>query len=324
MRKIFTLLTLAILWATDGAANIYVAGDFNDWDAASGSSEMQYFSDHAEKKFYFEAGKTYKFKIVDNGNWLGDKFGGTMRRGASTGWDFFKDGGQDTWFDTDIAGEYTFIYYWGDEGKGIVSLIYPARTQDITLTTVNTGYYAASYCPADYNVTVPEGVTVWRIGSTPTAEGNYTAYNVSKEHTGETVVLGNETGVLLISEEGDSFTFTETSETATELGDNNLRGAYEEVTSAGDYLAFFVATGTQKNYVAFAKVASGVTIPKGKAYMDAPTASSEVRIMFDGMTTGISSVEGAAHSTMHNLLGMPVNAGYRGIVIRDGKKFVNK
>ena len=323
MKKLFTLFALTILWATNGAAEIYVAGDFNEW-ARDSSSEMQYFSDHAEKKFYFEAGKTYCFKIVDNGKWLGDKWGGTMRRGASTGWDFFANGGQNTWFDTDIAGEYTFTYYWGAEGEGVVSLIYPARTQDLTLTEVNPGEYAASYCPADYNVTVPEGVTVWRLSSNAAADANYTAYNVNKEKSGETIVLGKDAGVLLTSKVGNSFTFTETSEEATELGTNELKGATEEVTSTGDYLAFYIGSEGTTQYVGFAKVKNGVKIPKGKAYMDAPSGGSEVRIMFDGTTTGIERVESAAQGMMVNLVGMPVSANYKGIVIRDGKKFVNR
>ena len=75
------------------------------------------------------------------------------------------------------------------------------------------------------------------------------------------------------------------------------------------------------------------TIAVGKAYLHldaAPAASRELSIVFEGETTGIANIEVDANeifdanAPMYNLAGQRVNKSYKGVVIVNGKKMLNK
>ena len=75
---------------------------------------------------------------------------------------------------------------------------------------------------------------------------------------------------------------------------------------------------------------SPMTIPAGKAYLDAAGGSpaKALRIVFDdGEATGIAApevAEKAENGVLYNTAGQQVTADFKGIVIKNGKKFLNK
>lgn len=93
------------------------------------------------------------------------------------------------------------------------------------------------------------------------------------------------------------------------------------------------ADGTQYGFTsksgtpAFAQVKSGQDIPAKKGYIVLKGASAaKYSICFDDEATGIHTIEAAsaANAAMYNLAGQRVDKAYKGIVIVNGKKYLNK
>ena len=93
------------------------------------------------------------------------------------------------------------------------------------------------------------------------------------------------------------------------------------------------ADGTQYGFTtkfgtpAFAQVQSGQDIPAKKGYIVLSGASAaKYAINFDGEATGIQTIEAApaTNADMYNLAGQRVDKSYKGIVIVNGKKYLNK
>ena len=77
------------------------------------------------------------------------------------------------------------------------------------------------------------------------------------------------------------------------------------------------------------------TLGAGKAYLQTNAAltanpGARLNIVFEGETTGISNVDVNANDNfdanapMYNLAGQRVNKSYKGVVIVNGKKYMNK
>ena len=93
------------------------------------------------------------------------------------------------------------------------------------------------------------------------------------------------------------------------------------------------ADGTQYGFTtkfgtpAFAQVQSGQDIPAKKGYIVLNGASpAKYSICFGDEATGIHTIEAtpAANGAMYNLAGQRVDKAYKGIVIVNGKKYLNK
>ena len=93
------------------------------------------------------------------------------------------------------------------------------------------------------------------------------------------------------------------------------------------------ADGTQYGFTskfgtpAFAQVKPGQDIPAKKGYIVLSGASAaKYSICFGDEATGIHTIEAAsaANGAMYNLAGQRVDKAYKGIVIVNGKKYLNK
>ena len=178
---------------------------------------------------------------------------------------------------------------------------------------INTESNLTSFCSTS-TVTVPEDVMVYIATS---ADNN----TVQLERV-DTKVIPAGTGVILYSAEAGTKTLTVGGTADASLYANNIFKAATSDVTAGDN-TYALVKGRQS----FAKVKAGVTIPAGKAYLEI-TAGSKLAINFGGETTGISKVAteqtAPENSAMYNLAGQRVSNSYKGIVIRNGKKFINK
>lgn len=180
-----------------------------------------------------------------------------------------------------------------------------------TLTTSAGGY--ATYS-ADYAVNYSElGLTAYTL---TIDEGNTTV--TAKAFTGVVPAGG---AVLVKGTANTTYTLTP----ATTEGDATF--ATDLQTGAT------TANGTQYGFTtkfdtpAFAKVKSGQDIPAKKGYIVLKGASAaKYAINFDGEATGIQTIEAAsaANAAMYNLAGERVDKAYKGIVIVNGKKYLNK
>ena len=82
---------------------------------------------------------------------------------------------------------------------------------------------------------------------------------------------------------------------------------------------------------AFAKVKTGVTIPKQKAYLEVTTeqAAKMLNLNFGGTSTGIIKInaenkDDTIDSPFYNVNGQRVSRYYKGVVIRKGKKIIQR
>lgn len=180
-----------------------------------------------------------------------------------------------------------------------------------TLTTSAKGY--ATYS-ADY------AVNYSKLG--------LTAYTLTVDETNKTVTAKAFTGVvpaggavLVKGDASKAYTLTP----ATTEGDATF--ATDLKTGAtkadGTQYGFTSKSGTP----AFAQVVSGQDIPAKKGYIVLKGASAaKYSICFDDEATGIHTIEAAsaANAAMYNLAGQRVDKAYKGIVIVNGKKYLNK
>lgn len=180
-----------------------------------------------------------------------------------------------------------------------------------TLTTSAKGY--ATYS-ADYAVNY--------------SELGLTAYTLTVDETNKTVTAKEFTGVVpaggAVLVKGDAskeYTLTP----ATTEGDANFTTDLKTGATKAD--------GTQYGFTskfgtpAFAQVASGQEIPAKKGYIVLSGASAaKYSICFGDEATGIQTIEAAsaANAAMYNLAGQRVDKAYKGIVIVNGKKYLNK
>lgn len=180
-----------------------------------------------------------------------------------------------------------------------------------TLTTSAGGY--ATYS-ADYAVNY--------------SDLGLTAYTLTVDETNKTVTAQAFMGVvpaggavLVKGDASKAYTLTP----ATTEGDATFATALlTGATKAdGTQYGFTSKSGTP----AFAQVQSGQDIPAKKGYIVLNGASAaKYSICFDDEATGIQTIEAAsaANAAMYNLAGQRVDKAYKGIVIVNGKKYLNK
>ena len=94
----------------------------------------------------------------------------------------------------------------------------------------------------------------------------------------------------------------------------------------------WVALATVNDLTAFYRVKKDSPIPAKRCYLEVKSTSSSNAAFYSlgtnfGETTGISSVENKvekADAPVYNLAGQLVGKDYKGLVIKNGKKFVIK
>lgn len=181
-----------------------------------------------------------------------------------------------------------------------------------TLTTSDKGY--ATYS-ADYAVNYSDlGLTAYTI---TIDEGNNSV--TAKEFMG---VVPAGKAVLVKGTPSKAYTLTPatTEGDATSFVTALQTGA---TTADGTQYGFTSKSGTP----AFAQVVSGQNIPAKKGYIVlSGSSAAKYAINFDGEATGIHTIEAtsAANGAMYNLAGQRVDKAYKGIVIVNGKKYLNK
>lgn len=134
--------------------------------------------------------------------------------------------------------------------------------------------------------------------------------------------------VLLKGTPNGSYKLT-TGEGAVAEFDTDLKVSDGSATSSDAVAVYGLAT--VKGQDGFYKAPIGTTIPATCAYLEVANSASSVKCFslgdHSGSTTGITSVKNEAagnNAPMYNLAGQLVGKGYKGIVIKNGKKIVLK
>lgn len=191
------------------------------------------------------------------------------------------------------------------------------------LTTEDTRYYSLYL---NYDAIIPEGIT---------------AYTAALSEDGNTVELTKVMGTVLKRNRGyivkgnakGTFTFAVSDIMGDETAGNELKGVTVD-TDAADIEAAnegktVVTLGLKDGVMGFRKPADG-KIEANKAYLltDTPLSpNSVIGIRDDGNTTGIGTVAALGsddNAPAFNLAGQRVGSGFKGIVLRNGKKVIRK
>ena len=204
------------------------------------------------------------------------------------------------------------LIYSGKSGINLYDIkVTPATSSDkVTITDAGFATFAASY-PVDYSANGLEAYAV------KYANGSLTYNKI------DGIVPAN-TAVLL-SGEAKEYTLAAAGGAATTV-DTDLKVADGE--TKGDGNIYCLANKTS-NGVGFYQVASTVTIPANKAYLEINAANSAkyYSIGIGGNTTGIQAIQQnsvKADGIMYSLSGQRVGKDYKGIVICNGKKMIKK
>ena len=185
----------------------------------------------------------------------------------------------------------------------------------ITKTLPDFGYATFSNSVA---VAVPEGITVY---TGVAQEGSIKLTAVE----GATVIPAN-TGVMIAGTPDADYDFIPTSETSDYDWSSNefiptSVEAKQTVTEEGYY-------GLSATELKFIKVGTGVTFSANKAYIKGYAASEAkaLGVTFGDDATVIENIEVTAtgNSAVYNLSGQKVDGNYKGIIIKNGKKYLNK
>lgn len=190
------------------------------------------------------------------------------------------------------------------------------KIKSVTPTTNGYATFACSY-PVNYR------------------ENGLKAYTIKVDEDNKKVAYTEFTGVvpagkavLVCGTEGQKYELTPATEKADAAFTTDLKVSDGTVKSDGTNFYGFT---TKDGVSGFVRVAKDVAVPLGKGYLrlTGNTAAAPVfySINIGGGTTGIGQVEvekATENGAIYNLAGQRVDASYKGVVIKNGKKYVNK
>lgn len=186
-----------------------------------------------------------------------------------------------------------------------------------SLTTAASGFatYAADFA-VDYKTAGLEAYAV-----------KVNADNSGVEYTECTGVVPAGKAVLVKGTPSTEYTLTPATEEAGEF-DTDLKASDGNVTITADNHDKIYAFGTNNGKSGFKHVKVGATIAAKKGYLELNDATNAKDFFaFDNSITGIDNATidiPEEEVPLFNLAGQRVAANYKGIVIKNGKKFVNK
>ena len=214
-------------------------------------------------------------------------------------------------------------YPWDMAGKITLFKGAPAVELKANKDPNGSEYYTTFYSSLEA-YTIPEGVKAYTATLDEGQDGVIHLNEVKDD------IIPAETAVVLISESGSYSAHASDyaiSETEEERG--ILKGIDVEIPVPDDNC--YVLSGTSKLGMGlYPWTGTGKTLAANKAYLQLTSASpaKAFTFVFDEETTSIHNSQFIIHNSendaMYNLNGVRVNDSYKGIVIKNGKKTLNK
>ena len=185
------------------------------------------------------------------------------------------------------------------------------KTVEVTVSSA--GY--ATYC-SDKDLVVPADETVFGAKS---KDDVVSLIPVDKDD----VIKAGE-GIIIKKIGGGTVTFNISKEAGVAIAENELKGTteYEKFTLESIYLL-----GVNDGNAAFMLNKGSYLLAPNKAYLSKPANAKQILYISEDTddATAINSVsENLSNAKMYNLNGIQVNKNYKGIVIKDGKKYLMK
>ena len=208
-----------------------------------------------------------------------------------------------------------YVNFSGSSISG-VDYIYIQKTGDVqTLTSSSNLQGYKTFYNATKNFEVDANTTIYKAAAPSNGYVTITAVEGS--------IIPADTPVFLKTTDTESYaiTLTETDEEGTgDFTGNALQAAEEDGKIDGAYiLAYTTADGL--GIYQFTG-----SLDAGDVYLTAAGQGAKLRFGFADDATAIKTVavEAADNAVIYNVAGQRVNAAYKGIVIKNGKKYLNK
>ena len=201
--------------------------------------------------------------------------------------------------------------------------IYQLSLSSITKTSSENLEGYKTFYNEDVNYEVDENTTIY-VAEAPSEDAKYVTINAVEG----TKIVPKKTPVILKTEAEDyTITLTPTAEEGTgDFETNALKVATEEGVVDNAYvLGYLAGDGNGLGFYRYE-----VALDKGDVYLPISSANSanlRFGIVADGEATGIAGVNAEAdkaNDATYNLAGQRVGNGYKGIVIKNGKKYMIK
>lgn len=291
--------------------------------------------------FYGNPYEGYRIKNKQTGQWLcaGESISNSakpvMKTTDPTYWDIGTGDKTDNFLlsvsgtnsrlnDSGAAGK-TLIFYADNSSKITVS---DEQERPMPKATINAVSHLSSFSNP-LPVIVPDDVNIFIVTETNTYDGTITVQWI------DTKVIPANTGVLLSSNYGGEKTLS--------MGawvDDDIMNLYAGNLLKNTSTDTHVVTDAENIYAlrdgqtAFARVKAGVRIRMGRAYLDlsSSTSASQLIINFSNEPTGIIGISQTSGDTnsaigekpVYNIYGQRVSRSYKGIIIRNGIKTVQR
>lgn len=325
--------------ASQGGGNLGVLSA-ESWTDSEGNHEYGYFdyyngsanNQHATKTLSLEAGKylfTVKSRAAANMNThlrangadmelqeIGNQ-GGVFGRGWNDySLEFTTYGGDVTleWYCAQV--NHQNVAGWA--GFGDVRLMKLSDLQTTALSVTDAGM--ATYCgESDLVLAQDAPIAAYKAA---VADNTVTLTRIYNVAAGE--------GVLLRSLAGGAATANAyVADGLTKNSDNAFVGVTAETAIASDATTTYYVLANQNNNTGFFAVSTeGTTVRAHSAYLPVSTQAGAkgLNFVFDGTTTGVSLLpqSKADNDATYNLAGQRVGKSYKGVVIKNGKKYIVK
>ena len=184
------------------------------------------------------------------------------------------------------------------------------------LNVTNLGW-ASMYL--DFAATVPTGATAYYASSATASSIALTAIEAGS-------VIPANTGVIVKAATGE-YNFAISAETPVDVTGNLFAGVTVDTSCEANSVYVLSGESTQAKPI-FGRF-TGTTLGAYKAYLPSDkvpaSAKGTVEFTFEGTPTGIMNLTPALNQgEVINLQGIKVNKNYKGVVIKNGKKYLNK
>ncbi len=229
---------------------------------------------------------------------------------------------------------YKSASYTGQKAIQLYKKVEAPETVEVTISaaaTDGTNYYGTLYY-GEKNLVVPANM------SAITYKVNNGKLTVSKEYTAGDVIPAGTAVVLKTSTPRDGFSFEVTTEAGTGDDDNMLLGSDVAATttapkgSTGTYKFYALSLngkGDANSVGFYYRTEGGAAFQNGahKAYLAVPAGETgEAKgFAFNDIVTAIKGIAiETGNAAIYNLNGQRVDKNYKGVVIVNGKKMINK
>ncbi len=234
---------------------------------------------------------------------------------------------------TTVDGNYNCLHSNGADGTQVVNWSYssssdnaslwyivPAEDAEVALNALDGKSYATAYLPFNATISTESKVKAY----TGALNDAKTALNLTEIST-----IPAATGVLLVDETDAATKVTLKISTDEATATTDLTGTYFPITLTSDQKSQYLVFGKHNDVPGFYYPGENLTtIGMNKAYLDKNTgaAGEAISLIWNGQTTGISSIEGAQTlnaAPVYDLSGRRISTPVKGgVYIQAGKKFV--